>query len=86
MKPVELFDLCADAITRWNEGDQIADFPTVMLVVPLTRLPRGDSIRLAGKSGPLGRLATIKEAGDAYEAVGFFNAVKVIQWMQKGLA
>lgn len=85
MKPVELFDLCADAIKRWNAGDQIADFPTVMLVVPLARVPKGNSIRLSGRTGPLGRLAQIKEAGAEYEAIAFFDASKVIQWMQRGL-
>lgn len=79
MKPVELFDLCIDAVRLWNSGEQIADHPTVMLVVPVKRVPKGDGFRLFGRSGPIGRLATIKEVDGGYEAVGWFNAVSVLK-------
>ena len=81
MKPVELFDLCMDAVKRWNSGDQIAEHPTVMLKVPLTRIPRGERFRLTGRDGPLGRMANIKEVPGGYEAVGFFNAVSILKWL-----
>jgi hypothetical protein len=83
MKPVELFDLCMDAIGRWNSGEQIAEVPTVLLTLPTSRIPSGNGIRLAGRSGPLGRIMTIREAGDEYTVVAAFNAAKIVQWLKR---
>jgi len=34
VKPKELFDLCMDAIDRFNRGEVLADKPFVMLTIP----------------------------------------------------
>ena len=80
MTPYELIDLC-DAAIR----DVIVGEPTIMLTVPLERLPRGANVRMFGRTGPVGRLARVDPEGDAYTAVVFFPAVKVRAYVMKML-
>ncbi|GLI99171.1 hypothetical protein [Sphingobium sp. BS19] len=79
MKPTELFDLCMDAIERFNKGEMIADKPFVMLVVPKATCPRGDTITLYGRTGPRGRVATVKERDGKFDVVAYFPAVPIIE-------
>ncbi len=83
MKPVELFDICVDAVNRWNVREQITDVPTVMLVIPRLVCPKGDSIRLLGKSGPLGRIATVKETESGFDVVAYFPALPILALLQR---
>lgn len=80
MTPCELINLCDAAIQNQLVGE-----PTVMLVVPLDRPPRGDTIRMFGHTGPVGRLARVDPEGDAFEAVVFFPAVKVRAYVMQML-
>jgi hypothetical protein len=80
MKPVDLFDLCVAAVARFNSGEMIADAPMVMLSVPRRDIPKGDYIRLYGRSGPLGRIATIKGRDDGqFDVIGYFPAVPILK-------
>ena len=56
MKPQELFDLCMDAIDRFNRGEVFADKPFVMLTLP--RSGRTVAVRFAC-SASLVRLARL---------------------------
>ena len=80
MTPQQLIDLCDAAIPNQLVGE-----PTIMLKLPLDRPPRGDTIRMFGRTGPVGRLARVDPEGDAYTAVVFFPAVKVRAYVLKML-
>lgn len=80
MTPGDLFDLCLDAIDRFNRGEVSADEPFIMLTLPRKAPLRGDRIRLFGKSGPLGRVATGKPRDDGlWDFVVYFPAVAVVK-------
>ena len=74
MTPGDLFDLCIDAIDRFNRGEVSADEPFIMLTLPRKAPLRGDRIRRFGKSGPLGRVAT-----GQWDFVAYFPAVAVVK-------
>lgn len=48
MKPVELFDLCMDAVDRFNRGEVLAEKPFIMLTLPRPGKTCGRTIRLFG--------------------------------------
>ena len=76
----ELAALCREA----NGLD--GEVPThLYLTVPRTRLPRGENIRLAGRHGPLGRICTVKEEGDAYLVVAVFNRQEILAFIGPAL-
>lgn len=80
MKPQELLDLCMDAIDRFNAGEVMADEPFIMLTLPRKVPLKGDHIRLFGRSGPFGRVATGKPRDDGlWDIVAYFPAVRVVQ-------
>lgn len=80
MSPGDLFDLCMDAIDRFNRGEVSAEEPFIMLTLPRKVPLRGDRIRLFGKSGPLGRAATGKPRDDGlWDIVAYFPAVAVVK-------
>ena len=80
MKPVELFDLCMNAVERFNAGEVLADAPFVMLTLPRPGGTCGRTIRLFGKSGPTGRVATAHRREDGgLDVVAYFPAIPIIQ-------
>ncbi|ALH82948.1 hypothetical protein [Sphingopyxis macrogoltabida] len=80
MTPGDLFDLCMDAIDRFNRGEVSAAEPFIMLTLPRKVPLRGDRIRLFGKSGPFGRVATGKPRDDGlWNIVAYFPAVAVVK-------
>lgn len=80
MKPQELFDLCMDAIDRFNRGEVFADKPFIMLTVPRAGRTCGRTIRLFGKSGPTGQVATAHTRQDGgLDVVAYFPAVPIVQ-------
>ena len=84
VKPIELFDACVDAVARWKSGEQIADVPTVMLVIPRDTCPRGDSIRLMGRTGPTGRVCTVKQRPDGLlDIAASFPAVPILRLIER---
>jgi hypothetical protein len=86
MKPVELFDLCMDAIDRFNRGEVIAEKPFVMLTIPRTGKTCGRTIRLFGNSGPTGDVATAHQRADGgLDVVAYFPAIPIIQALGKGV-
>ncbi|WDA37877.1 hypothetical protein [Sphingobium sp. YC-XJ3] len=84
MKPVELFDLCMDAIDRFNRGEVFADKPFVMLTLPRPGRTCGRTIRLFGKSGPTGEVSTAHRRADGgLDVVAYFPAVPIVQALGK---
>ncbi|MDV5822280.1 hypothetical protein [Sphingobium naphthae] len=84
MKPVELFDLCIDAIDRFNRGEVLAERPFVMLTIPRSGKTCGRTIRLFGNSGPTGDVATAHQrAGGGLDVVAYFPAIPIIQALGK---
>ena len=80
MKPQELFDLCMDAIDRFNRGEVFADKPFVMLTLPRSGRTCGRTIRLFGKSGPTGEVATAHQRADGgLDVVAYFPAVPIVK-------
>lgn len=80
MSPLDLFNLCMDAIARFNAGEVFAEMPFVILTLPRAECPRGKTIRLFGKTGPLGNIATVKECpSGGYDVTGYFPAAPIIQ-------
>lgn len=80
MKPSDLLNLCLDAIDRFNRGEVLADEPFIMLTLPRKVPIKGDHIRLFGRSGPLGRVATGKPRDDGlWDIVAYFPAVGVVK-------
>ena len=80
MKPVELFDLCMDAVERFNAGEVIADAPFVMLTLPRPGKTCGRTIRLFGKTGPTGQVATAHRREDGgLDVVAYFPAIPIIR-------
>jgi len=80
MKPRELFDLCMEAIDRFNRGEVYADEPFIMLTLPRKVPLKGGHVRLFGRTGPLGRVATGKPRDDGlWDIVAYFPAVRVVK-------
>lgn len=86
MKSVELFDLCMDAIDRFNRGEVLADRPFVMLTLPRAGSSCGRTIRLFGRSGPIGQVATAHQREDGgLDVVAYFPAVPIVEALGKML-
>lgn len=86
MKPVELFDLCMDAIDRFNKGEVYSDKPFIMLTVPRSGKTCGRTIRLFGKSGPVGEVATAHRRADGgLDVVAYFPAVPVVKSLAEAM-
>lgn len=84
MKPVELFDLCMDAIDRFNRCEVFADKPFVMLTLPRRNKTCGRTIRLFGNTGPTGDVATVHRRADGgLDVVAYFPAIPIIQALAK---
>lgn len=84
MKPVELFDLCMDAVDRFNRGEVFAEKPFVMLTLPRPGKTCGMTIRLFGNSGPTGDVATAHQRPDGgLDVVAYFPAIPIIQALGK---
>jgi len=80
MKPQELFDLCMAAIDRFNAGEVFADVPFVMLTLPRAGKTCGRTVRLFGKSGPTGEVATTHRRADGgLDVVAYFPAIPIIK-------
>lgn len=80
MKPQELLDTCLTAIDRFNAGEVFADQPFVMLVLPRNQRSVGRTIKLFGRSGPVGDVATAKPRADGgLDVVAYFKAVAVVK-------
>jgi len=82
MTPQELLDGCIERIMAWNDGERFADEPTMALTLQRAKPPSGDSIRLFGRSGPKGRLATCRPRDGGWMVVAYFPAYAIA----KGLA
>ena len=79
MDPRQLLELCLEAVNGWNQGGRSGSEPTIMLVVPRTKCPRGETIAMFGKAGPRGRIATIKETPAGYDVVAYFPAIATMK-------
>jgi hypothetical protein len=83
--PQELLDSCLERIAVWNAGERYADEPTMALTLQRAKPPTGDHVRLYGRSGPRGRLATCRPRGDGWMVVAYFPAAAVARDIAKGL-
>jgi hypothetical protein len=82
MTPLQLFDLCTDAIQRWEKDPLCirSDKPFLLLTVTKARCPRGDKMRAFGKSGPLGRICNVKERSDGkFDVTGYWPVAPIMQ-------
>lgn len=88
MKPQELIALCDDAIARHASGEMITDTPKIMLTMPYDRRrpPRGDRVRLAGRSSPLGDFMSVNTRYDPPIMITCFDARSVKSWVERGLS
>lgn len=82
MTPLQLFDLCTEAIERWNTDphDIRSDKPFLLLTVTKARCPRGDKMRAFGRSGPFGRICNVKERADGkFDVTGYWPVQPIMQ-------
>lgn len=69
-----------DAIDRFNAGEVVADKPFIMLTVPHPGKYCGRTIRLFGRTGPTGEVATAHRRPDGgLDVVAYFPAVPVVK-------
>ena len=86
MQVKELFDLCLDAVDRYNRGEVYAEQPLVMLVLTRKTCPKGKGIRLYGRQGPLGDIANIKIRDDgAFDVCAYFPAIPILESLAQEL-
>ncbi len=82
MTPLQLFDLCTEAVDRWN-NDPLgirSDKPFLLLTVTRSKCPRGERMRVFGKSGPLGRICNVKERTDGkFDVTGYWPVAPIMQ-------
>jgi hypothetical protein len=73
-----------DAVDRFNRGEVFADKPFVMLTLPRSGASCGRTIRLFGKAGPTGDVATAHRRADGgLDVVAYFPAIPIIQALAK---
>jgi hypothetical protein len=85
MSPADLVDLCTTSIERWRSGGCAGSAPSILLVVPRTRCPSGETVSLFGRSGPRGRIANIRETPRGYDVVAYFPAAAVLEEIMAAL-
>lgn len=51
------------------------------LTIPRKCLPKGQHIRLLGRSGPLGRISCVNQSEGGYEVVACFDGPEVAKWL-----
>jgi len=82
MTPLQLFDLCTEAVDRWNK-DPLgirSDKPFLLLTVTRSKCPRGERMRVFGKSGPLGQICNVKERADGkFDVTGYWPVAPIMQ-------
>lgn len=77
MTPRELLDACLERLAVWNAGERFADEPTMALTLQRANAPTGDHVRLYGRSGPRGRLATCRPRDGGWMVVAYFPAAAI---------
>ena len=85
MHPRELLDLCTASVERWKADGGGEPPASVLLVVPRSRCPAGRTIALYGRSGPRGRIATIRENATGYDVVAYFPAMAIIDEISRAV-
>lgn len=56
----------------------------IYLTLPRARLPKGDRVRLAGRSGPLGRTCNVREDGNGgFRVVACFDRNEVNEFARR---
>ncbi len=56
--------------------------PHALLVIPKPiAFKPGERIRLAGRSGPLGRVLNVKENGDRLDVCASFDSTEILRWL-----
>ena len=85
MTPAELVDLCTTSIGAWRAEGGAGPAPSIMLVVPRRRCPSGETVALFGRSGPRGRIASIRETEHGYDVVAYFPAAGVLDEVRRAM-
>ena len=74
----ELRQLCKAPIDSTGEVPKHIYLTTIK-----DRMPGGDNIRLFTRSGPLGRICTIKEADDKFSVTACFQRAEILAALDK---
>ena len=82
MTPLQLFDMCIEAVERWKSAppEIRGDRPFMLLTVTRPRNPKGKQMRVFGKSGPLGNICNVKERDDGkFDVTGYWPVTTIMQ-------
>jgi hypothetical protein len=79
MTPQGLIDACKRHVADLDGKPFLPEH--IYLMLPKRSPPR-DQVRLAGRSGPLGRVCNAKEAPHGFDVVATFNRKAVISFLE----
>lgn len=79
MTPKELINICKQPVSGLDGKPFLPDH--IYLTVH-KRVPPRDRVRLAGRSGPIGRVCNTTEAPHGYNVVAVFNRKAVIAFLE----
>ncbi len=82
MTPQGLINVCKQPVDGLDGKPFLPDH--IYLSLPKKSPPR-DQVRLAGRSGPLGRVCNAKETPHGYDVVATFNRKAVIAFLETKL-
>jgi hypothetical protein len=82
MTPQGLIDVCNRPVDGLNGKPFVPEH--IYLTLPKRSPPR-DQVRLAGRSGPLGRVCSAKETPLGYSVVATFNRKAVVAFLEATL-
>lgn len=57
--------------------------PNICLTLPRKTIPKGDRVRLLGRSGPYGKFCTVNKTEDGYQVVAVFKSSEVLGFIKK---
>jgi hypothetical protein len=82
MTPQDLIDICKKPVEGLDGRPFLPDH--IYLTLP-KKSPPGEHVRLAGRSGPLGRVCNAKDNGAGFDVVATFNRKAVISFIEAAL-
>lgn len=80
MSPECMMELCQRPVAALDGRVYLPDH--IILVVPKKALPRA-RVRLAGRSGPLGRVCNVEKAPHGFAVVAVFNRKDVVAFLER---
>ena len=82
MTPQGLINVCKRPVDGLDGKPFLPDH--IYLTLPKKSPPR-EQVRLAGRSGPLGRVCNVKEAPHGYDVAATFNRKAVVAFLETEL-